>query len=143
MRTSSYTRNSQAPDVVPSDAVDIQYLATEICSADEVHDFLANIPEPPSVTEARWEVIQAYESGAIGAVEAFNALQAYGCLRDVDEVLQAFIFGTRSRLLLGEMPVESPPCHPTAPEPHRAVSPPAKELLDVVAGARMSRGRAA
>jgi hypothetical protein len=142
MRTSSYTRNSQAPDAVPSGAVDIQYLATEICSADEVQNFLDAIPEPPSVTEARWQVIECYESGAIGAVEAFNALQAYGCLRDVDEVLQAFIFGTRSRLLLGEMPPESPTAPPTAPEPHRAASP-AKELLDAVAGARMSRGRAA
>jgi hypothetical protein len=111
----------------------------EIATRAEVQSFLDNIPEPPAVTEARFLIISAYESGAIGAVEAFNALEAHGCLTDADEVMRYFVSGYRASMGVPPAPpVESPQSHPTAPKPQRPASP-AQELLDAVAGARLRR----
>jgi hypothetical protein len=130
------SRQRDVDSSVPFNPLDF---GVEIAKRSEVQAFLDAIPEPPHVTEARFEIIQAYESGAIGAVEAFNALEAHGCLTDADEVMRYFVSGYRASMGVPPAPpVESPQSHPTAPKPHRAASP-AKELLDAVAGARMSR----
>lgn len=127
---------SCAVEILGDDVVGV-----EIATRAEVQSFLDNIPEPLHVIEARWRYIEAWKSGAIGAVEALNALEAHGCIADAEEFMAAWVTGTEVRLQLGSIP-ESPTAPPTAPKPHRAASP-AKELLDAVAGARISRGRAA
>jgi hypothetical protein len=137
MLINTYAHNSQVPASVPN--TDVDMYAVEVVPASEVRAFLDAIPEPPHVTEARFEIIQAYESGAIGAVEAFNALEAHGCLTDADEVMRYFVSGYRASMGVPPAPPsESPQSHPTAPEAIRAASP-AKELLDAVAGARLRR----
>jgi hypothetical protein len=90
--------------------VDITDFAVELCDASEVREFFASLPEPEpeNVTAARWEIIGTYESGAIGAVEAFKALEAFGCLKDPDEAMRALCAGYRANLKLGELPSPSP-----------------------------------
>lgn len=112
----------------------------EIVTRREVQGFLDAIPEPPAVTEARWNIIEAYESGAIGAVEALYALEAHGCLSDADAFMQAFVEGSKALLNLGSMP-ESPDVAPGLAESLPSYSP-QPELLNVLAGVR-ANGRAA
>lgn len=107
----------------------------EIVTRREVQGFLDAIPEPPAVTEARWNIIEAYESGAIGAVEALYALEANGCLTDADDFLCSFIAGTKARLNLGETPSVSPDVAPGLAESLPSYSP-QPELLNVLAGVR-------
>lgn len=110
----------------------------EIVRREEVQKFLDAIPEPASVTEARWKVIEAYESGAIGAVEAFRALEAYGCLHDADDFFQSYIVGARSRLLLGETPPKTADVAPGQAKAVRVTSH-AYRGLDALAEARSGR----
>jgi hypothetical protein len=135
MLINTYAHNSQVPASVPN--TDVDMYAVEVVPASEVRAFLDAIPEPVHVIEARWRYIDAWKSGAIGAVEALNALEAHGCLADAEEFMAAWVAGTEARLQLGTTP-ESPTAPPTAPEAIRPASP-AQELLDAVAGARMSR----
>jgi hypothetical protein len=102
-------------------AVDITDFAVELCDASEVREFFASLPEPEpeAVTAARWDIFFAYESGAIGAVEAFKALEAFGCLKDPDEAMRALCAGYRVNLKLGELP----PVHPGAGNGARAAIP--------------------
>jgi hypothetical protein len=111
----------------------------EISTRKEVRGFLDAIPEPPSVTEARYEIIRAYESGAMGAVEALNALEAYGCLRDPDDLMRPFVAGYYA---LAGVPTETSPETPdVAPEPAKTVrvTSHAYRGLDALAEARSGR----
>ena len=143
MLNSSYARHSQEPDEQVLDTVNILELGDEICRASEVRAFLDAIPEPPAVTEARWKIILAWESGAIGAVEALNALEAHGCLYDADDFMASFVAGTKSRLMLGdEQPPKTPPSPPEASKPVRVTSH-AAGMIEALADARIANGRAA
>lgn len=142
MLSTSYAQNSQGEDNVPLDTVNILDIAVEICPASEVRTFLDAIPEPPSVTEARWSIILAWENGAIGAVEALNALEAHGCLYDADEFMASWVTGTKARLMLGDeppaIPPETPPVHPGSAKGVRATSH-AQTMIEALAQVRSGR----
>jgi hypothetical protein len=133
---------------VPLDAVNILELGVELCLAKEVRQFLDAIPEPPSVTEARFQVISAYESGAIGAVEAFHALDAHGCLNDADEVMRYFVRGYYASLGIpptnypDDPDPEPPATDPAAPKTVRVTSH-AQGMLEALADVRKAREVAA
>lgn len=144
MLSNSYARDPQgaSPQDLDTDKPwnPLDY-GVEIVTRREVQTFLDAIPEPPAVTEARWQIILAWENGAIGAVEALNALEAHGCLYDADEFMASFVAGTKSRLLLGETPPVSPDVDPRPTESLPSYAP-QPELLNVLAGVR-ANGRAA
>ncbi len=141
--TNAYSSGSHENQEYRGQPVDMLEIAVELCPAGEVRRFLEAIPEPPSVTEARWSIILAWESGAIGAVEALNALEAHGCLYDADDFMASFVAGTKSRLPLGEqMPPETPPDHPGATKGVRVTSR-ASEMIEALADVRRAREVAA
>lgn len=115
----------------PVDSVNILDLAEPLCASSEVRAFLNAIPEPEpeEVTARRWEIIESYESGAIGAVEAFRALEAYGCLYDPDEVMRAYCAGLRCLLGVPEPPTPS----------SSAIKPPSDELVRTLVTSRAKR----
>lgn len=120
-------------------AVDIETFGNEICDAQEVRDFLAAIPEPASVTEARYKIITAFESGAIGAVEALNALDAHGCLEDANDFMLTFVVGYYARLgVPSSPPPETPPAAPAAAKGVRVTSK-AADLAHALAPTRAGR----
>lgn len=52
--------------------------------------------EPADDRIARWAILHAYENGAIGAVEAFNALDARSLFGDFDDFMTAYCAGVRA-----------------------------------------------
>lgn len=121
---------------VPID-YDENLILTELCPVSEVLSLIARAPIEPDLLEAKWNTIDAYESGAIGAVEALRYLEAIGAFGDADDLMRAYCAGVRACLVL-----EGPPS-PTLPPPAApgARSAPSEYLLDVLSSAR--EGRAA
>ncbi len=78
-----------------------------------------------------------FELGYVDPINTLSRLHRAGLLARPAELASIFVAGIRARAAHG-----SPPEPPTAPEATRAASP-AQELLDAVAGARLSRGRVA
>lgn len=145
--TNAYSFGSHENQEYRGQPVDILDIAVELCPASEVRTFLDTIPEPPSVTEARWSIILAWENGAIGAVEALNALEAHGCLYDADEFMASWVTGTKARLMLGDepppaMPPEASPVHPGPAKGVRATSH-AQTMIEALADVRRTREVAA
>lgn len=53
-------------------------------------------PEPKDDILARWAIISAYERGAIGATEAYNALDVRDLFGDVSAFMDVFAAGVRA-----------------------------------------------
>ena len=109
-------------------------LGTQICPANEVRNFLDNIPFE---RVPLWEIITCWECGLIGTVEAFGALETNGLLKGPDELMRAFCIANRVE---AGMPLTTPP---EPPEPvSGAIRPEPSELVRVTATARQMRGAA-
>jgi hypothetical protein len=107
--------------------VDENLILTELCPAREVLEFISSAPIEPDLIEAKWTAIDAYESGALGAIETLRYLEAIGAFADADELARIYCAGARAYL---GVPIP-PETFPTSPGMR---SEPSRELLEAIAG---------
>lgn len=120
----------------------VEDLAIADCfqSIAEWNSFQCRLPvEPKADTNRRHAICIAFQSGAIGAVEAMYMLAADDLYGDPHYFISAFAAGIAA--LARETPPDSPPCHPGSAQGVRVTSH-AQGMLEALADARTGRNAA-